>query len=177
MENKSTPAKNRDPYISQISFTTVGKSKKRETKGVIVALAGVSSDERGLSLIPQQTRVLCKNEIHELITTDEVGAGPNKTVNRMGCIGFFEVTQGGHTGVGDPVFVNGHEIGKIVGFDETHFPNHYNVVILSPKRFSGLESGFNIGDKLRMGLPMRKEVSESFGKGKQNHSASSTNIV
>lgn len=146
-----TPKKKRDPYISQIAITRVGKTKKREMRGQLVTVSGASSDERGLSLIPQPSRVLCKNEIHELMTTDEVDAGPNKTVDRAGVVGFFEVSQGSFVVVGDPVFINDKEIGKIAGFDETHFPNHYNVVVLSPKRLSGLELGFHVGDKLRIG--------------------------
>lgn len=146
-----TPKKKRDPYTSQIASTVVGKTIKRELKGQIVAVSSRSSDERGLSLIPQPTRVLCKNEIQELITTDEVDAGPDKTVDRIAVIGFFEVIQGAYVGTGDPVFINGKEIGKLAGFDETHLPNHYNIVVLSPERFTGLGAGYKIGDRLRIG--------------------------
>ena len=146
-----TPKNKRDPYVMPIASTVVGKTITRELKGQIVAVSGRSFDERGLSLIPQPTRVLCKNEIHELVTTDEVGAGPNKTINRAGAIGFFEVTQGSYVLVGDPVFINGKDIGKLAGFDETHLPNHTNIVVLSPKRVSGLEAGFHIGDRVSIG--------------------------
>ena len=147
----STPKKKRDPYILQIASTVVGKTITRELKGQIVAVSGRSYDERGLSLIPQPTRVLCKNEIHELVTTDEVDAGPNKTIGRAGAIGFFEVTQGSYVIVGDSVSIRGKDIGKLAGFDETHLPNHLNIVVLSPKRVSGLEVGYKIGDRLRIG--------------------------
>jgi hypothetical protein len=86
-----------------------------------------------------------------LITTDEIGAALGKTVERVGNIGFFEVTQGGSVAVGDPIFINEEKIGKIAGFDETHFPNHYNIVVLTSKRISGLEVGFHIGSKLTIG--------------------------
>lgn len=151
MKDESTPKEKRDPYVLPIAYTLVGKTIRREMKGQMVAVSGRVSDERGLSLIPQPTRVLCKNEIHELITTDEVDAGPNKTVGRVACIGFFEITQGSSVIVGDPVFMNGKEIGKLAGFDETHLPNHYNIVVLSPKRFTGLEARFHIGDEVRIG--------------------------
>ena len=143
--------KERDPYISQIAYSAISKTKRRETKGQIVAVCSQSINKRGLSLILQPTRVLCKSEIHELITTDEVDAGPNKTVNRIAAVCFFEITQGSSVAVGDPVFINGKEIGKLAGFDETHCPNHYNIVVLSSKRFTGLEAGFHIGDKVSIG--------------------------
>lgn len=151
MPDELTPKNKMDPYVLPIAFTTFGEIKRRETKGQIVVIGNRSYDKRGLSLIPQLTRVLCQNEIHELMTTDEVGAEPNKTVDRISTIGFFEITQGGSVAVGEPVFINGKEIGKIAGFDETHFPNHYNIVIISPERFTGTEVNLNINDEVIIG--------------------------
>ncbi len=140
----------KDPYISKIDFYKSGKEERSDTEGQIVDVLDLASDERGLSLMPQKTRVLCKNEIHELITTDEVDAGPNKTIKRVDYIGLFEVTRGGVIIEGDAVVVNNKEIGKIAGFDETHFPNHYNIVLLSHARISGYEAGIHLGDKVKI---------------------------
>ena len=140
-----------DPYSTPIAFTKIGETEKRETEGQLVAVLGLASDKRGLVLIPQQARVLCKNEIHELVTTDEAGAGAEKRVDRIGVIGFFEVIQGGYVTAGDSISIGDKKIGKVAGFDETHFPNHYNVVVITSKRFSGLEAGFQVGDKLSIG--------------------------
>ena len=151
MSSGSKPMQKKDPYIGDVGYIYTGKTKRREMKGRLVVVLGIVSDKRGLQLIAQQSRALCKNEIHELITTDEVDAGPNKTVNRIAAVCFFEITQGSSVAVGDPVFINGKEIGKLAGFDETHCPNHYNIVVLSSKRFTGLEAGFHIGDKVNIG--------------------------
>jgi len=140
-----------DPYKSPIVFTKIGETEKREIEGQLVAVLGLASNKRGLALIPQQARVLCKNEIHELVTTDEAEAGSEKRVDRVGIIGFFEVIQGGYITVGDSISIDDKKIGKVAGFDETHFPNHYNIVVITSKRFSGLEAGFQIGDKLSIG--------------------------
>ena len=140
-----------DPYSTPIVFTKIGETEKREMEGQLVAVLGLASDERGLVLIPQQARVLCKNEIHELVTTDEAEAGSGKSVNRIGVIGFFEVIQGGYVTAGDSISIEDKKIGKVAGFDETHFPNHYNIVVITPKRFSGLEASFQIGAKLSIG--------------------------
>lgn len=131
-------------------LTEVGRAKRRETKGRLVAILGILSDNRHLVLIPEQSRVFCKNEIHELQTTDEVVQG-NKVIDRVGVIGFFEVTQGGSVGVGDLVFINGREVGKVAGFNDIHFPNHYSIVISSPRGIVGVEAGFHIGDEFRTG--------------------------
>lgn len=143
--------KKKDPYTTHITFTKEGKEIKRELKGELVDVLDLASQERGLNLIPQKTRVLCTNEIHELITTDEVDAGPNKMVDRVSYVGFFEISQGSVVIVGDPVFINGKEIGKVTGFDDTHFPNHYNIVLISLKRVTGYEAGFHIGDEVIIG--------------------------
>jgi len=151
MLDELAPAETIDPYASQIPLSAISKTKRRETKGKVVAVCSQALDKHGLKLILQPTRVLCKHEIHELVTTDEADAGPNKTVNRMAAVCFFEVTQGGSVAVGNPVFIGGKEIGKLAGFDETHFPNHYNIVVYSLKKFTGLEAGFKLNDKLRIG--------------------------
>jgi hypothetical protein len=134
-----------------MAYPSVGKTRRKETKGQIVAVCSGFSDERGLSLIPQISRVLCKNQIHEMMTTDEAGAAPNKTVDRIGVACFFEITQGSSVAVGDPVFINNKEVGKIAGFDETHFPNHYNIVVISTRRFTGNEAGYKIDDPVSIG--------------------------
>jgi len=38
---------------------------------------------------------------------------------------------------GDSVVIGGKTVGTIAGFDESHFPNHYNIVIKGPRRLSG----------------------------------------
>lgn len=148
----------KDPYISGL-YVSVGKLTKRDTIGEMVGLADALADKRGLSLIPQRTRGLHKHEIHELLTTDEADVGPGKTVNRVGLIGFFEVTRGGVTAVGDHLSINDREIGKVVGFDETHFPNHYNLVLFSADRPTGIRLGIRIGDIVRIGS-LRQKSSE-----------------
>jgi len=97
---------------------------------------------------------MCKLCTLKLVTTDEVDAKPNKVVDRVGVIGFFEVCQGGSVAVGDSIFINDKKRGKVAGFDETHFPNHYNVVIHVPRKFTGLEAGFELGDELKIGGSM-----------------------
>jgi len=78
----------KDPYISGL-YVSPGKLKKRDITGQIIGLADALIDNRGLSLIPQRQRVLQKNEIHELQTTDEVDVGPSRSVNRVSIIGFL----------------------------------------------------------------------------------------
>ncbi len=126
-------------------------SKKALVRGRVMAVMDAKLSHRGLQLIISPTRVLLSGEIHELIVTDEEDAGPGKAVNRIAYIGFFELEKGGVVAKGDKVTLKRKTIGEIVGFDETHAPNHLNIVIKSSKRKSGEELGIELGDKLSIG--------------------------
>ena len=52
---------------------------------------------------------------------------------------------------GDEVKINGQVIGKIAGFDETHMPNHYNIVIYGTDRISGNERNLDLNDEVVIG--------------------------
>ena len=139
-----------DPYKEKL-ITGSLCSKKALVRGRVVAVMDAKLSHRGLQLIISPTRVLLSSEIHELIVTDEEDAGPGKVVNRIAYIGFFELEKGGVVAKGDKVTLKGNSIGEIVGFDETHAPNHLNIVIKCSKRCSGEELGVQLGDKLTIG--------------------------
>jgi len=105
-------------------------------------------ENRELSLIKQISRCVLKHEIHELIISDEDSIGTGSTVNKIAYLGFFEIVQGGVLTTGDSVYCAGRLIGTLAGFDETHMPNHLNIVIKSDARLSGAEQGVNLGDEI-----------------------------
>jgi hypothetical protein len=41
------------------------------------------------------------------------------------------------------------KIGDVLGFDETHEPNHINIIIAVKKRKTGKDLGLSIGDSLQ----------------------------
>ncbi len=138
-----------DPYKTGM-FKTNPYAKKEPICGNLVVVLDGKFDGRGLKLIPQPSRCLLLNEVHELILTDE-DAKPNNIVNEIAYIGFFVVKKSAIVVVNDHVEVEGKNLGVIAGFDETHMPNHYNIVVKSDKRNSGLEMGFELGDEVIIG--------------------------
>ena len=122
--------------------------KKREISGKLIAILDAFLEKRSINLIESISRVIKKQDIHELITTDELDVKPGRTVNRIAYIGFFEVMEGGVLLVGDSVFIKNELIGKVVGFDNTHIPNHQNIILFTPKRKTGLELGLNLKDEI-----------------------------
>jgi hypothetical protein len=121
---------------------------KRKVKSKIVVVLEGKSDNRGLNLINTRSRALCKNEIHEIIISDEADAGPGKIVNSISYLGFVEIIEGGVILTGDNIYLNDKLIGYVAGYDETHFPNHINIVLYSENRLTGLEIGTNVDDLL-----------------------------
>ncbi len=138
-----------DPYKKGM-FKANPYAKKKPLKGNLVVVLDGKYDERGLQLIPQPSRCLVADEVHEIILTDE-DKKPGDTVNKIAYIGFFTVKESTVIIVGDEVKINEQVIGKIAGFDETHMPNHYNIVIYGNDRISGNERSLNLNDEVIIG--------------------------
>jgi len=130
-----------DPNL--ITSSTYGD--RRPVRGEVVALLHVTFEERGLKLIQSRSRGLRKNEIHELMVTDEEGAVPGGGVDRVSAIAFFEVKEGGLAVVGDELTVAGRSLGDVAGFDMTHMPNHMNILVAA----GSLDAGpIRVGDEI-----------------------------
>ncbi|MBM7866830.1 hypothetical protein GTO89_04290 [Heliobacterium gestii] len=141
-----------DPYAKGM-LRVHPYAKKKDVVGELVAILEGKLENRGLQLIKPISRALAEDEIHEIIVTDEFEAGPGKQVDRIAYLGFFEVKGGGVIVTGDPVFLKGKLLGHIAGFDETHMPNHINIVIKSDERQSGVSIGAEIGQQLLIKSP------------------------
>lgn len=114
---------------------------RRAPRGVVVAVLEFKRERRALQLIRPNTRAIRRGEIHELMVTDDAGAAPGGTVDRVAGVAFVEFTTGGILGEGDCVVIAGAEIGAVVGFDESHMPNHQNILLRAPALLSGVERG------------------------------------
>jgi len=83
------------------------------------------------------SRAVPAGEIHELALTDDPAAEPGARVDRVAYVGFVEIVRGGVILVGDRVTLGQRELGQVVGFDYTHFPNHMNILIRGPRLQTG----------------------------------------
>jgi hypothetical protein len=112
--------------------------------GEVVAILHVSFDDRGLKLIETKSRAVKKMEIHELMITDEEAA-PGGAADRVRALAFFEIIKSGLIVVGDKVRIGDLDIGYLAGYDETHMPNHMNIVVRS---MSLDEPTIHVGDEV-----------------------------
>lgn len=136
-----------DPYKSGMFKENPYFAKSDVTGKLAVVLQG-KYEARGLSLITPISRCVSTHQVHELIATDEDAAKPGATVNRIAYLGFVEIEQGGVIIAGDELLYNGEPIGHIAGFDETHMPNHQNIVVRCAARVTGADRGFAVGGKI-----------------------------
>src|SRR5690554_4886107 len=103
-------------------------AKKADVKGELVVLLRGKYPDRGLNLIKPISRALNAGEVHELIISAEE-AKPGDRVGSIAYIGFFAVKEPGVIVSGDKVTIGGKLVGTLVGYDETHMPNHLNIVM------------------------------------------------
>ncbi len=131
-------ADSRDPHVEgRVNRTHY--SSKTELSARLFAILDLATEDRGLNLIPQLSRAVRRGDVLELICTGEEDAGPSSTVHHAAYIGFAEVAETGLLLCGDTVTVRREQIGQIAGFDETHLPNHLNVVLRSNRCATGRE--------------------------------------
>ena len=134
----------KSPYdTSKITPSLYGD--RSPVEGRIVAILHISFKDRGLKLIDTKSRAVLKHEIHEIMITDEKTATPGGGADSVAAVAFFEITRGGLIVTGDAVTAAGHKIGKLVGYDENHMPNHLGIILYAPTLD---ELPLTVGDKI-----------------------------
>jgi hypothetical protein len=141
-----------DPYLRNLSYETFYARKSPIEGRLVVVLRGRVSD-RALALIPQRSRAVRTGDVHELIATDEASAAPGRTVNSIAYLGFAEFSAGGVLVLGDELRIGGRIVGRLAGFDDTHMPNHMNIVVAVDAARSGEELNFALDAALVFTLP------------------------
>ncbi|MBW1598587.1 MULTISPECIES: DUF6917 domain-containing protein [unclassified Streptomyces] len=124
---------------------------KRTVSGSLVKILIHRKENRGMRLEEYASRCVRREEIHELVTTDQHDTTPGARVDRVGFLGFVEIEAGGVIDRGDEVWANGRRVGTVLGFDSCHFPNHYNVLIATEKTVTGPELGLAPNMEVRFG--------------------------
>ena len=121
--------------------------KKREVTFETVVVMDLKIDKRGLKLIPQQSRAVKQHDVHEFIVTMEEKS-PGEKIDKVAYIGFAEALHSGLIVRDERVFIENKKIGKVLGFDVTHAPNHINIVIKVDNLQNGREMDLSPGNKI-----------------------------
>lgn len=128
-----------DPHQERVLDTDNPYVSKRAVRAQVVCVLHARSERRGMQLESHPSRAIPAGEIHELALSDDPAAAPGARVDRVAYAGFIEVVQGGVILVGDRVILGGRALGRVAGFDCTHFPNHMNILVYSPQLQTGKE--------------------------------------
>lgn len=138
-----------DPYGRNMFGEKNPYYAKRQVEGRLLAVLDGTYEDRGLTLIKPPSRAVRAGEIHEVIITEEQ-ARPGLQVNKIAYLAFFEVQRGGVIVSGDEVWVGKQLLGKIAGYDETHMPNHLNIVLTGVRK-SGREYNLTLEEAVVIG--------------------------
>jgi len=119
-------------------------ARKCDVTGRIVAVLDAHVDDIGCRLIVQRSRCIHANDVCELIMTDEGGKKPGEVVDNVSYYAFFAADNSGVIIVGDTLRIEGKTHGTVLGFNESHAPNHINIIIHSPERTTGAEADLQL---------------------------------
>lgn len=120
---------------------------KRAVEGALVKLLRHRRTDRGMVLISERSRCVRRGEIHELVVTD-AQPGPGHVVDRVGFVGFVEITVAGVLDAGDEFVIGGQPVGVLLGFDDCHAPNHLNILVRGADRLTASELELAVGDPI-----------------------------
>ncbi|MCL2897124.1 DUF6917 domain-containing protein [Brenneria tiliae] len=119
----------------EAKFRSESIGNKVIVSGQIVKKLFHKQNDRGMTLIEFSSRCVRRGEIHELVTTTHHSLKPRDLIDKVGFIGFIEIKNPGVIEKNDLVFAGESYVGRVIGFDECHFPNHYNILIESDQLF------------------------------------------
>ena len=125
----------------------------RILRGVLVRVLSHTRTDRGMTLAPFATRCVLRGSVHELVTTDQRRQTAGNAIDRVGFVGFIEFANSGLIARGDMVYRKGDRVGTVLGFDECHAPNHYNLLIETEELLTGLSLGMGIEDSVEFVPP------------------------
>jgi hypothetical protein len=124
---------------------------KLTVTGRLVKILIHRREDRGMSVDEWASRCVRSGEVHELVTTDQHDTTTGARVDRVGFLGFVEISEAGVVDRGDPVVIDGKRVGSVLGFDSCHFPNHYNILIAVDATVTGRELGLTPDMKVSIG--------------------------
>ena len=101
-----------------------------------------AAPKRFMGLIPSSSRVVRVHDVHELVCSDE-NQLPGGAVEDVSYLAFIVFEDSGVVAVGDHMEVEGEFFGRVMGFNETHAPNHFNIVLRVAPPVTGLQAGWS----------------------------------
>ena len=131
------------------AFGTRPYAANRAVSAEVVTVLRGTTDNRGLKLEAYRSRAVVGGHVHELMVTDQPNAEPNSIVDSVGLIAFVSIVSSGVLLVGSEVMLGERRLGEVVGFDDTHMPNHQNICVRVDEMTDGVQFGVDLESEVR----------------------------
>lgn len=132
-----------EPYLDN---TTKSIIYKTPVVSSLCSVHGTRRKNRTLKPMVQKTRCIEQGSIHEIIIVEEQKLKEEGVIQDTAYIGFSQFLNGGLLECGDTVYLNNMLLGELAGFDDTHMPNHLNILISRADLTTGMDLKCNFGD-------------------------------
>ncbi|PRY02380.1 DUF6917 domain-containing protein [Allonocardiopsis opalescens] len=138
---------------------------KRAVTATLVKVLVHRRTDRGMRLEAHASRCVRAGEVHELVATDHTETAEGARIDRVGFLGFAEITSAGVLDRGDELWIGARRVGTVLGFDGCHLPNHYNVLVHADPAPTGGELELVPGEPLvfRQGRPAGAGAGAGYG--------------
>jgi hypothetical protein len=135
--------------VSEVAAADVASmfSSRGEIIGWWPAVMRHRRTRRGMRPAEWKTRCIRAGEIHEVILCAP-GVPRGQPVDDVSYLGFTEILRGGLLALGDELHTANRLMGVVYGFDETHYPNHYNILIAAASLVTGEDIQLRAGQSV-----------------------------
>jgi hypothetical protein len=132
-----------EPYLDTNTKSIIFKPP---IASILCSVHGTRRNNRGMKPIVQRTRCVEQGSIHEIIIVEERVVKEKGLIEETAYIGFTQFLTGGLLECGDSVYLNNMLLGELAGFDDTHMPNHLNILVQRSNLVTGIDLKCSFSD-------------------------------
>ncbi|EHN73183.1 hypothetical protein SMCF_7389 [Streptomyces coelicoflavus ZG0656] len=120
---------------------------------------------RGMILAQAGSAAVRSGEIHELVVTREDTDVAGARIDHVAYLGFIEFTDPAMLTRGDTFWLGDRKLGTFAGYDESHLPNHLNLILSSDELVTAEDVDLRPRDVIMIHEGPQREFRESRDPG------------
>lgn len=121
---------------------------KRDVRTNVVRLLFHETLHRGMRLAPAGSACVRAGDIHELVVTRDDVDDAEALIDHIAYVGFLEFTDPAMLTRGDTFWYGEELLGWFAGYDESHLPNHLNLILHGPRLVTAEDLDLRPGDTI-----------------------------
>ncbi|MBF4622770.1 Gfo/Idh/MocA family oxidoreductase [Clavibacter sp. VKM Ac-2872] len=167
----------RAAHVARRRHTRLRMASKLDVETRVIRTLFHETDRRGMVLGQQGSACFSSGEIHELVVTTDCTDIAGGTVDHVGYLGFIEFRAGAMITRGDTFWYDGACLGEFAGVDESHMPNHLNIILRSERVITAEDVDLRPGDAIVIREGRQREFLESDDPGAWSNQGPSSGTV